>query len=179
MQWYASMARHSSLLLFQLPPTTINKFLEKGLLKTSPQGISPCTYYHQIHSIMVVVKRTVRTSHPAAFTALKALASIVSLNDKISLDTVEGGKSDSFSLEMTVVATDPFSKNDVSYSVSGFLACARAICKAVPDCGLWGQVNGETVGESDVESWVEKALALITPAYVVSEDEGKFRLFIF
>lgn len=127
---------------------------------------------------MVVVKRTVRSSHPAAFTALKALASIVSLNDQISLDT-EGGKTDSFSLEMTVVTTDPFSKNDVSYSVSGFLACARAICKAVPDCGLWGQVNGETVGESDVESWVEKALALITPAYVVSDAEGKFRVFIF
>jgi hypothetical protein len=125
---------------------------------------------------MAIVKRIVRTSHPAAFNALKALAAIVGLNDNISVDTEES-KSDSFTIEMTVVSTDPFSRNDVSYSVSGFLDCTRAICKAVPDCGLWGQVNGETTGEAGVESWVERAVELITPAYVLSENEGKFPLY--
>ena len=122
---------------------------------------------------MALIKRTVTTSHPSALTALKALAAIVGLIDDITFCT-EASTSDSFSLQMTVVTKNPFSGNDVSYTVSGFVACAKAICKAVPESGIWGQMSGDTADEAAIESWVEKAAALIFPAYHVSDGQGKF-----
>jgi len=120
---------------------------------------------------MALVTRTVNTSHPSAVTALKALAGIVGISDSITFST-EAVTSGSFTVEMSVTAKNSFSGTETTYSVSGFAACARAICKAVPECGLWGQIDGGAGQEASVESWVETASALITPAYVAADDKG-------
>ena len=120
---------------------------------------------------MALVTRIVTTSDPSAVTALKALAGIVGLSDSITF-SAEPVKSESFAVEMSITAKNSFSGTESTYSVSGFVACARAICKAVPECGLWGQIDGGAGQEATVESWVETASALITPAYVAGDDKG-------
>jgi len=121
---------------------------------------------------MALVTRIVTTSDPSAVTALKALAGIVGLSDSITF-SAEPVKSESFAVEMSITAKNSFSGTESTYSVSGFVACARAICKAVPECGLWGQIDGGAGQEATVESWVETASALITPAYVAGDDKVK------
>lgn len=133
---------------------------------------------------MTVVSRTVSTSHPAAIPVLKALASLVGLNEgsSISFDNEPRG-SDSFLVEMNVTAQNSFSGTSTSYTVSGLLGCAKAICNAVPECGLWGQefmVTGSGSGlESQIEAWIEKAVdALVTPSYISSDSKGEGGEFI-
>jgi hypothetical protein len=43
---------------------------------------------------------------------------------------------------------------------------------AVPEFGLWGQIDGGAGQQAIVENWVETASALITPAYVTAGDKG-------
>ena len=123
---------------------------------------------------MTAVSRSISASHPSALTALKALAAIVGLDEKsitFSTEAVSGGEG--FSIEMTVTAKNSFSATDVTYSVSGFMECARAICKAAPESGLWGQMAASTSEDADIESLITAASALIAPAYVASDETGK------
>jgi hypothetical protein len=121
---------------------------------------------------MTVISRSINTSHPDALTALKALAGVVGLDESsITFNSTPVASSEgSFSMEMKVSAKNSFNGNDVTYTASGFLECARVICNAVPESGLWVGVV------ADIESWVESASALITPAYVASDEDGKMIL---
>ena len=81
---------------------------------------------------------------------------------------------------MEVTARNSFSGTNMSYTVHGLLGCARAICKAVPECGLWGQLSVDGSGselESLIESWIETATGtLVYPAYIASDDKGKIHI---
>ncbi len=129
---------------------------------------------------MTVVSRTVTSSHPTATLALKVLASLAGLAESsITFSTEpknEGDSSGSFSVEMDVKAQNTFSGANMGYTAHGLLGCARAICKAVPECGLWGQlttsIEGSTL-DALIESWIESAAGvLVYPAYVASDERG-------
>lgn len=133
---------------------------------------------------MTVVSRTVSSSHPAATLALKALASLVGLAESSITFSTEpsssdnNGDSDSFSVEMKVTSQNTFSGSNMGYTAIGLLGCARAICKAVPECGLWGQLSTSSTSgttlESLIEGWIETAAGiLVYPAYVASDKRGE------
>ena len=118
---------------------------------------------------MTVVSRSISSTHPDALASLKALASIVGLPVSFSQDAVAG--KDGLQINMTVSAHNSFSGSDTSISVSGFLGCARAICKAVPESGLWGELSSNADAAS-VESWVEAAVISLSVAAYVATDNG-------
>lgn len=107
---------------------------------------------------MAIVNRVVSTSQESATAALKALAGVVGISDSITFnsDVVASG------VEMKVTAKNSFTNTDSTSTVAGFTACAKAICKAVPECSFWGP------DEAAVEKWVESASAVIA-----SDDKGK------
>jgi hypothetical protein len=128
---------------------------------------------------MPVIKRVVSTSHPEATSALQALASLVGLEVTFEAEVVSVSNG-SFSIEMKVEALNSFSGIDMGYTANGLLGCARAICKAVPESGLWGQLSLQGAAgsgselESLIEGWIETAAAaLIDPAYVTLDSKGK------
>ena len=125
---------------------------------------------------MTVVSRTISTSHIPAISALKALASLVGFNESsISFASDPSNNDNGFSVEMKVTAHNPFSGTSVDYTVSGFVECAKAICKAVPESGLWGQMGESSENESLIESWIQSTVdALVGPAYVTSDSKGKY-----
>lgn len=125
---------------------------------------------------MTVVSRTISTSHIPAISALKALASLVGFNESsISFASDPTNNDNGFSVEMKVTAHNSFSGTSVDYTVSGFVECAKAICKAVPESGLWGQMGeSDSENESLIESWIQSTVdALVGPAYVTSDSKGK------
>lgn len=130
---------------------------------------------------MTVVSRTVSTSHPAATPVLKALASLVGLNESSITFAAErlSAAGESISIEMKVTAHNSFSGTNIDYTANGLLGCARAICKAVPESGLWGQMAVYGIGsevESQIESWIETASgSLVYPAYLASDVKGENR----
>ena len=132
---------------------------------------------------MTVVSRAVSTSHPEAASALKALSSLVGFDESSITYAPKktAGDNDPFSVEMNVTAHNSFSGTDMSYTAHGLLGCARAICKAVPDVGLWGQLSQGDPGsalESLIESWIETAAStLVYPAYVASDSKGELNCF--
>jgi hypothetical protein len=113
---------------------------------------------------MAVVKRSVSSSHPASLTALKALAAVVGLEDSITFgsESADG----EYAVEMNTTVNNAFGASK-SHSVSGFADCAHQICNAVPESGFWAD-------DSSVKQWVEEAAkALLGPAYILSNDQGK------
>ena len=121
---------------------------------------------------MTGVSRVVSSTHPDALTSLKALASIAGSSVSFSDDAVTG--KDGLFIEMTISAHNSFSGSDTSYTVTGLLGCAKAICKAVPEIGLWGELSSSEDAAS-VESWVESAVtSLSVPAYVATENGEEF-----
>eukprot|EP00551_Chaetoceros_affinis_P009826 CAMPEP_0203685138 /NCGR_PEP_ID=MMETSP0090-20130426/48393_1 /ASSEMBLY_ACC=CAM_ASM_001088 /TAXON_ID=426623 /ORGANISM="Chaetoceros affinis, Strain CCMP159" /LENGTH=965 /DNA_ID=CAMNT_0050554323 /DNA_START=51 /DNA_END=2948 /DNA_ORIENTATION=+ len=130
---------------------------------------------------MTVVSRTVSTSHPEATSALKVLSALVGLTESsitfAPTKAASAGDDDTFSVEMKVTAHNSFSATDMSYTAHGLLGCARAICKAVPEVGLWGQLSQDDSGsalDSLIESWIETAAStLVFPAYVASDSRVK------
>ena len=111
---------------------------------------------------------SINTSHPDSLTALKALAAVAATGDSVTFNSTAVASSDgTYSIEMTVSAKNSFNGNDMTYTVSGFLECARAICALAPQSGLWvGSV-------AEIESLIESAASLIAPTYVASDDDGK------
>lgn len=113
---------------------------------------------------MAIVYRYVSSSHPESLKALKALAAVVGLEDSVSFgsESAEG----EYAVKMNTTVNTAFGTTK-TYSVSGFVDCARQICNAVPESGFW-------TDDSNVQHWVEKAAkALLAPAYVLSSDQGK------
>jgi len=137
---------------------------------------------------MTAITRIVRSSHPASLTTLQALAFISSLKEPaIHFATTEPLQAPSQSnddddaerhhipllaVEMTIQAQNPFNGTSTCYTAIGLLGCARAICKAVPESGLWDpSLEG---GEAMVESWIETAASVLAfPAYVASDERVK------
>ena len=133
---------------------------------------------------MTVLTRAVRTNHPTALASLQALAHIAGLDNAsttFSTDAIEAGEdhADKLVVEMIVSAHNSFNASSSSYTASGLLECARVICKAVPEIGLWGQMSLGESGEGNVmlvEEWIESAVSTLSiPAYVLCDDKGKFR----
>jgi len=137
---------------------------------------------------MTLITRTVSSSHPAALTALQALASISGLDDSTinfasdplqpqQQDDDNGGNIDVLSVEMLTRVENTFSSTVTSYTANGMLGCARAICKAVPESGLWAPSSsgtGDDGFEAMVESWIETASSVLAfPAYVASDERVK------
>ena len=113
---------------------------------------------------MVIVNRSLSSSHPDSLKALKALAAVVGLEDSISFgsESADG----EYAVKMHTTVNNAFGSSKV-HTVSGFANCARHICNAVPECGFW-------TDDAKVQNWVEEAeKALLDPAYVLSSDEGK------
>jgi len=137
---------------------------------------------------MTVITRTVRSSHPASLTTLQALASISGLKEPAvhfaTTEPLQPPQNDSddndtephhiplLAVEMTIKAQNPFNGTSTSYTANGLLGCARVICKAVPESGLWDPLLDG--GEGMVESWIETAASVLAfPAYVASEERVK------
>jgi hypothetical protein len=100
------------------------------------------------------------------------MASIVGSVVSFSQDAVTG--KDGLHIDMKVSAHNSFSGSDTSYTVSGLLGCAKAICKAIPESGLWGELSSIEDAAS-VESWIESAVtSLSIPAYVATDNGKEF-----
>ncbi len=164
------------LLIFSLRLPTEERSYQSIYQRFEHKFSQPVRYLQSFRK-MTVVSRKVTSSHPAATLALKALASLVGLAESsITFSTEKSADdSDSFSVEMNVSSQNTFSGTNMGYTAHGLLGCARAICKAVPECGLWGQLTSGASLESLIESWIETAAGiLVYPAYVASDKRGMF-----
>eukprot|EP00559_Dactyliosolen_fragilissimus_P001160 CAMPEP_0184864196 /NCGR_PEP_ID=MMETSP0580-20130426/14077_1 /TAXON_ID=1118495 /ORGANISM="Dactyliosolen fragilissimus" /LENGTH=1029 /DNA_ID=CAMNT_0027362881 /DNA_START=9 /DNA_END=3095 /DNA_ORIENTATION=+ len=136
---------------------------------------------------MTVVTRSVNTTHLASLASLEALAAIAGIPISCAQQEIcKGGDDDdddenSFALEMTVTSHNAFNAVRSSYTARGLTGCARVICRAVPESGLWGDLGGGG-GRGDgglidcglVESWIETAAdCLIGPAYIAGDARVK------
>ncbi len=143
---------------------------------TKRTGIPSGVYSSNQFDTMTVVNRSVSSTHPDGLKALQALSSVLGLDDSaIVFNTTPLGNSDGFAVEMTVSAKNSFNAADFSYTFNGLLACSRAICKIVPESGLWGQMGASAELETLIESWIETASnSLVASAYVAADDKGKW-----
>lgn len=123
---------------------------------------------------MTVISRIVSSSHPEALICLEALASIAGLGGIIfSKDPLLNEGSNLLKVEMIVTAHNLFNSSNATFTAHSLLGCARLICKAVPESGLWGQLSSSTgMDQTMIESWIETASdSLSSAAYVPSGGE--------
>ena len=114
---------------------------------------------------MTEVTRSIRSSHPDALESLKVLAEINGVNVNYSALTTTDESKKSVEVEMEIESHNPFNSSKTTRVVKGFTECAKALCDAVPESGLWS---------ADVESWVKQAvLELTNLAYILEDSEGK------
>lgn len=120
---------------------------------------------------MLVVKRTVSSSHVASMKVLQVLSSVAGLEGITFNETAIAN--DGYAIEMSVSVQNAFAASETSYTVKGLSACVRSLAQAVPESGLWGQMGASTESSATIESWVETAsTALIDAAYVAADDKG-------
>eukprot|EP00566_Odontella_aurita_P002559 CAMPEP_0113550606 /NCGR_PEP_ID=MMETSP0015_2-20120614/14076_1 /TAXON_ID=2838 /ORGANISM="Odontella" /LENGTH=963 /DNA_ID=CAMNT_0000451433 /DNA_START=93 /DNA_END=2984 /DNA_ORIENTATION=- /assembly_acc=CAM_ASM_000160 len=126
-----------------------------------------------------VVTRTVRSSNPDALVPLRALAAALGLSSSSSSDGGGGALAFSseplpsrdaaaaaaaaaISVEMEIRIRNPFDSASRTSNVRGLAGVARAMCRAVPEAGMWGEDGAE--GAASVEGWVETASTELTGA---------------